>query len=281
MHPTDITEPIAARAAGYSLGWNARLLFLAFGNLALSFAGMSFQLCVPSIAPTALFNGVWLGQAAMLGMVAGFVFQRRLVGLAWVVIYAVMNGAIFELARIVWSPLSGGVYGTAFVMGHSALATYVVLFGWRILIGSWTPVNLRLGSGQFGLADALEWMFSLAIWLGLIRYLGGGQVILANFPVFLVWWFLQIAIAVPWSLTLISSSRRSWKLTMLLGAWTLLGTICAPIAADGWPRQWDEILGQGCLIAGLLGIVLVNSLFLRQLGYRWYRVPAMIEHRDL
>jgi hypothetical protein len=230
----------------------------------------TFLICIQCI-----FNGIFYGQATVLGTLAALAPRRALVGLIITASYSLAFGYAMWLTHAALSLPSRGVPSTGIYFALQALAMQIVLWGLRLLLG-WriTIPPAAQKTRQFHLSDLLELTLLCSVWFGLnlaLEDVGtNSRVMVLVFARFIATFVL---LGVPILLALLAERPPHGRIILALVVWYVLidiGLAMIPIHDGDFLSTMIRQLPYHAIVScGFASTILVNGLSLRSTGFRF------------
>jgi hypothetical protein len=260
------------------------LAALAAVNLAVALATAEYRLAKPfgfRLGP--IINGGLLAQLAVLGIVAALLHQRFLIGLVTALNLAFLRG----LATWTKGEMIIGFVGLD--EGLRTLAVVATLQGLRLVTG-WRLTKQLLSAGrrkgQFQLAELLAWTTTVGVWLGCLVYLHSQVPEDVKSRIGAVDYFLELVpfplMGVPVALALLAEKPPGKWHSLALALWCLLIALGLFFTDLRHGKVTVRVLLQMLPGSGIpylttfLAVIVLNSLALRWLGYRWYSTISIL-----
>ncbi len=229
----------------------------------------TFLACIQCI-----FNGIFYGQATVLGTLTAIAPRRALMGLIITASYSLAFGYAMWLTHAALSLPTRGVPSIGIYFALLALAMQIVLWGLRLLLG-WriTIPPAEQPTRQFHLTDLLELTMLCSVWLGLNLVLENqgmnSRVMVLTFVRFIATFVL---LGVPLLLATLAESPPHGRIILAFVIWYVLidiGLAMIPFHDGDFLSTMIRQLPYHAIVScGFALTILVNGLSLRRTGFR-------------
>jgi hypothetical protein len=221
-----------------------------------------------------IFNGIFYGQATVLGTLAALAPRRALAGLIGVGIYTIILGYSMWGVHIALSLLARGVPFVGIFFALLTIAMLIVLWAARLLLGWRFTTHAETPRRQFHLPDLLELTMLCAVWMGVNLVLENdgihSWVMVLVFARFIISFVL---LGVPVLFTVLTDKLPNGRIIAALAVWYVLidlGLALIPIHSGDYFLSLVRQLPHHALSSlGFFTTITVNGILLRRIGFRW------------
>lgn len=199
------------------------LLWVVVGNLLLT--SLLSAIAIGRLSRSlswAYVDCIFLGQAAVAGMVAALLPHRRFAGIGVILVLAILQACLNSLIQLALNiqfwPIRSGLFFDAYMFFVATVfLAFRYLRGWRLTFQESAEPRV---AGQFSLLDIVEWTTFVAVMLGYYAAMAriSMRLSLVDLAVMLPWAVLTLIPAVP---VVFARSRLGLLAVALLGAWSI------------------------------------------------------------